>query len=310
MTDIFVSGSEFKTYRRCRRRWMIEFVWRLTLPRPEPGALGLGIITHEGLQVITEGGSLEAAHERVLSVVKEQVMELSLTTGPVTEQVVETWMQTANTAQNYLTGYVEWLESTGSDQRYETYAAEQELTMPLIYHHGYSVTLRGKLDRRMFDRWTERHVFMDYKTCMRFEDIINSAYRNEQFPTYELLLRNAYPGERCGSGVWRMLRKVERARNGDGDFYRDHQASFNDKTMSAVRQRYEVMAREMVDLRLQIEDGDSSGCYPSPDFRCEWDCPYKHECPMFDDGSRIQDAIQDQYVSFDPYARYEQKGSE
>jgi hypothetical protein len=284
---------------------MIEYVWKITLPPKRPGALGEGSLTHEGLEVLTNGGTLDEAKLRIRSKAWEAV-------EPIPEEFRGEWIAAADNAQNYITGYVEWLESTGSDQRYVIHAAEEEISMPLIEiadrDTGEIVTwvLRGKLDRRMFDRFTERHLFMDYKTTARFEDILEAAYRNEQFPTYELLMRHKYPEERCGSGVWRMLRKVKRAKDGDGDFFMDYQASYNDDVVEAMRRRYMIMAGEMHNLEQFIlrTEGETMLAYPSPDFRCSWDCPYKHECPMFDDGSRVREALRDQYVEFDPYARY------
>lgn len=299
MSERRVSHSEFKTFRRCRRKWMIEYVWRVTLPKADPGALGIGSMTHEGLEVITNGGALEEAKSRIGQVMHEAI---DLTDGLGTEL----WMEAAYDAQNYVAGYVEWLASSGADQRYETFAAEEELSMPLCTIGGRQWTLIGKLDRRMLDRATERVVFMDYKTCATFDQIIQQAYRNEQFPTYEALLRANYPDERCGSGVWRMLRKVKRARDGDGEYFMDHHHSYNEIVVNAVLRRFTAMAAEMSVIEEMVKAGDDSMAYPNPDFSCDWQCPYKHECPMFDDGSRIEDAIQDMYVELNPYERYKE----
>ena len=311
-----VSGSEFKTFRRCRRKWMIEYVLRVTLPKPEAGALGTGILSHAGLETITNGGTLDEAKLKIKSVLGDTIESLADLPPEVFGHAVESWTAAADDAQNYVTGYVEWLEDSGADQRYETYGAEEELTMDLVEfedHEGNKTkwVLRGKLDRRAYDRFTEQHLFMDYKTCARFEDITEAAPRNEQFPTYELLLRHNYPDERCGSGVWRMLRKVKRAKDGDGEFYRDHQATYNDKMLDALTLRYQLMAGEMHAIETFVKQGKWFVAYPNPTWSCAWDCPYRHECPMFDDGSRVEDAIKDMYVEFDPYARYgELKGSD
>ena len=315
-TERFVSGSEFKTFRRCRRKWMIEYVLKVTLPKPEAGALGIGILTHAGLETITDGGTLDEAKLKIRSMLEETLLTVADAHPDVYNRAVESWTAAADDAQNYITGYVEWLEDSGADQRYETYGAEEELTMDLLEitspdGHTTKWVLRGKLDRRAYDRFTEQHLFMDYKTCARFEDITEAASRNEQFPTYELLLRHNYPDERCGSGVWRMLRKVKRAKDGDGEFYRDHQSTFNDKMLDAMHLRYKIMAGEMHVIETFVKQGHLEIAYPNPTWSCAWDCPYRHECPMFDDGSRVEDAIEDMYVEFDPYARYgELKGSD
>lgn len=300
-----VSHSEFRAYRRCRRRWLVHYVMKRGFAPREPGALDLGILTHLGLDVITSGGELEDARLLIREKAAEQA-EAS--------ETPELWPEAASDAQNYVTGFVEWLAHTGADQRYVTFASEEELSMPLVTSlaTGRKWTLIGKLDRRMYDRATERLTYMDYKTCATFESVMQAAYRSEQFPTYEALLRHTYPDQRTTSGVWRMLRKVKRARDGDGDFFRDYQVSINDQHINAVLRRFTIMALEMDVIETVYADtGDDTVAYPNVLQSCEWECPIKHECPMFDDGSRIGNLLSSHMVSINPYERYgELKGEE
>jgi hypothetical protein len=274
-------------------------------PPREPGALDLGILTHLGLDVITSGGELEEA-KLTIRTAAEEMAEAAGTP--------ELWPEAARDAQNYVTGFVEWLADTGADQRYQTFASEEELSMPLVESPatGNRWTLIGKLDRRMYDKATERLTYMDYKTCATFESVVNSAYRSEQFPTYEALLRHNYPNQKTSAGVWRMLRKVKRARDGDGDYFRDHWISINDNHIDAVIRRFKIMALEMDVIETVYADTlDDVIAYPNPLQSCEWECPIKHECPMFDDGSRIGDLLSTHMVEINPYERYgELKGEE
>lgn len=306
----FVSHSEFNAYRRCRRSWFVHYVLKRAQPPAEPGALDLGRITHEGLEVITNNGTLSEAKQRILAVAKEDAetaemtrITLGLPNIPLSEQ----WMEAAGDAQNYIEGYVQWLEDTGADQRYVTYAAEEEMQMPLVTGRttGRQWILRGKLDRRMRDRATGRLTYMDYKTCATFESVMDRAYISEQFPCYEALLEYNHPDEQCSAGVWRMLRKVKRARNAEGEFFRDHSVSINAKHVNAVITRFGIMALEMDLLEhMWFEFGDTDVFYPTPNDSCRWQCPIKHECPMFDDGSRVFDMLDVQFVEINPYARY------
>jgi hypothetical protein len=44
--------------------------------------------------------------------------------------------------------------------------------------------------------------------------------------------------------------------------------------------------------------------YPHPTRDCSWKCQFQSICPMFDDGSAVERAIEDQFVVGSPYAYY------
>jgi hypothetical protein len=43
---------------------------------------------------------------------------------------------------------------------------------------------------------------------------------------------------------------------------------------------------------------------PSPDDTCSWRCQFFTLCPMFDDGSRAEDMVREEFSERDPLARY------
>jgi hypothetical protein len=52
---------------------------------------------------------------------------------------------------------------------------------------------------------------------------------------------------------------------------------------------------------------------PNPTKDCTWDCDFVSICTMFDDGSRVEDAVTSLYHQIDPHARYDReltKGAE
>lgn len=293
-----VSGSEFKTFRRCKRQWWLTYGRGFRTPTVKDGALTLGSLTHLGQEFLYEGGTLDAA----LDAIRDDVMEkLPLAVDQ------DAWLKQGYDAQNFIVGYEEWLRSTGADQRFEHIASEEELEMPLTtMPDGTEWVLMGKLDRRVYDRMTEMKRFMDFKSVATFDGFTALAPRDEQFPTYEMLLRHNYPGERVMGGLWRMIRKVKRARDGDGDFFRDYEVSFNEQFLESVRQRYVSMAYEMHDIERRMASGElhNYAVYPTPTFTCSWDCQFVVVCDMFDDGSRVESALQELYVVGDPYDRY------
>lgn len=301
-----VSGSEFKAFRRCKRSWWLGYLRGLTWPEREPGALELGSLTHVGMEVM---------HEPDHSVAKAKIAIIDKMQELAGDDP-ELYVEMAADAMNYIDGYEEWLATSGADQRYEHVASEEEFEMPLVKIDDTQWVLIGKLDRRVRDRANGQVRFIDYKTCANFEDLILDAHRNEQFPTYEMLLRYNNPGLTVGGGIWRMIRKVKRARDGDGDFFRDYESTYNDHVLASIMRRYQAMAMDMHEMASQLEGetGDrvvhQSVAPPNPTHTCKWDCSFRLVCDMFDDGSRVEAAVSSLYIQSDPYARYRILGRE
>lgn len=301
-----VSHSEFKLFRRCRRAWWLGYLRGYTLRKYEPGALDLGKLTHLGLELYSDGSPLQDALRAIAEETHRLVDESA------SDATRDLWYKAGSDAQNFLVGYEDWLVSTGADQRYVHVASEEELQMPLAEIGGVQWVLIGKVDRRVYDRATDQQRFIDFKTCASFDQIIKDASRNEQFPTYEMLLRHNYPDQRTGGGVWRMIKKSKRARDGDGEFFKDYDASFNEHVLETIRARYRALAMEMHAIANALSNGEDHQYVvpPTPDYSCAWQCDKALICDTFDDGSRAEQALEGLYVATDPYARYRMKWNE
>jgi hypothetical protein len=44
--------------------------------------------------------------------------------------------------------------------------------------------------------------------------------------------------------------------------------------------------------------------YPTPSRDCSWICPFYTACPMFDDGSGVEDLLAANFQVGDPYSYY------
>ena len=64
--------------------------------------------------------------------------------------------------------------------------------------------------------------------------------------------------------------------------------------------------RDMYDTRQALLAGEDPQvyAYPNPTTECRWKCPFFSICPMFDDGSDVESAINDDYQTVNPYAYY------
>ena len=66
------------------------------------------------------------------------------------------------------------------------------------------------------------------------------------------------------------------------------------------------VAKDIIRIRTELNAGaDHHDLVPKNWTKdCEWDCPFLPVCPLFDDGSRVEDAITNLYQVVDPLARY------
>ena len=80
-------------------------------------------------------------------------------------------------------------------------------------------------------------------------------------------------------------------------------------------QRIHGTLTDLLSVRSHLDNGADHRfvAYPRPSRDCKWKCQFFTICPMFDDGSAAEAAIEDAFEAADPYAYYasdiEKKGS-
>lgn len=212
-------------------------------------------------------------------------------------------------AQRMIEGYLQWITEEGVDDGFEIVGAEEEIRVP----SGIAgVDLRGKIDVRVRRRVDGRRVFVDHKTAGSLA--IPTIEINEQFRTYGLLerLKKRMTGEKtanCDGGIINVLKRVKRTMTAKPPFYARHDVRFNDHQLRTMWTRIHAAIRDMMAVRMALETGTDHHevAYPTPQGDCSWSCPFLKVCPLFDDGSRWQAALENHYVTVDPYARYDSK---
>jgi hypothetical protein len=66
---------------------------------------------------------------------------------------------------------------------------------------------------------------------------------------------------------------------------------------------------ELTDM-LRVENELNMGAdhhvvaYPTPHGNCAWDCDFRTVCPLFEDGSRVDKALEASFQVHDPNERY------
>lgn len=310
-----VSISELRTFRQCRRKWWLQYHRGLAL-RVEPpmGARALGTRIHSALETYyTPGGGgsplhamqrleEQAAHDRaLLSQAAEDPDE------PVGYEVVKQLDDDLALARIMLAGYWEWLEESGADADLHVLESEQELRVGSP-HPDYH--LLGKLDARARRQRDGFQFFIDHKTAKDFR-IEKTARLDEQFLMYDLLLRIA-TDEHVDGGVFNVLRKVKRTKTAKPPFYKRIEVRHNRVQLDSFWARLFGLLEEMSRAENELASGVAPvACVPpTPGHHCSWSCDFMPVCVMFDDGSRVEEAVENLYRERNPYDRYVVKGDD
>ena len=305
---IRLSNSELQTFKDCRRRWWLTYYRRLQpRNRDMTGALAFGSRIHAALDAhYAQGLNLIQAHSELVEVDRKLLLE--------NFQDTQQLEQEAEMGRIMLEGYEQWVEEEGIDAELEVISTEETIIAPLF---NGEVELQGKLDMRVRRKGDGVRMFRDFKTVGgSLSDFANLAPMNEQVLTYMLLESTKKDeAERSEGGIFTMLKKVKRTANARPPFYDQIEIRHNIFTMRSFWNRIHGTISDLMNVRKALDTGAEHTyvAYPHPTRDCKWKCQFFAICPMFDDGSAVEQALSDSYEVADPYAYYEstdKKGSE
>ena len=302
-----ISNSEIQTYKDCKRRWWLSYYRRLQPKQKNfTGALALGSRVHEALDMYySKEIPLLEAHAQLVAADKQLLESEFRDTYDLDSE--------AELGRIMLEGYLQWIEDNGIDAELEMISTEEIIEMPLLDNR---VILQGKIDMRVRRKADGVRMFRDFKTVGgSFTDFASMAHMNEQILTY-MMLETAQnkEGERSEGGIFTMLKKVKRSANAKPPFYEQMEVRHNVFALRSFWQRIHGTLTDMLHSRDLLDAGGDHRfvVYPSPSRDCKWKCSFFSICPMFDDGSAAEAAIEDAFQSSDPYAYYgveEKKGN-
>jgi hypothetical protein len=271
------------------------------------GALALGSRIHEALDMYySKNIPLLDAHAQLVDNDKKILVDAYRDTYDLESE--------AELGRIMLEGYLQWVEENGIDAELEMISTEEIISMPLLDN---SVVLQGKIDMRVRRKADGVRMFRDFKTVGgSFTDFSSMAHMNEQILTY-MMLETAQntEGERSEGGIFTMLKKVKRSANARPPFYEQLEVRHNVFALRSFWQRIHGTLSDMLSTRKALDEGGDHRfvAYPRPSRDCKWKCQFFTICPMFDDGSAAEAAIEDAFEVSNPYAYYgveeEKKGS-
>lgn len=289
-----VSNSEMRAYKECPRRWYFRYYRELDKKKPDvTGPLALGTKVHLALELLYSMG--DDPEETVTNLYISELEDMEL--DDAERKKLNNEMELAKAMME---GFVQWREEEGIDAGLDIVSQEEVVEVP--GPHG--VTLRGKLDQRVKRQHDGLVLFRDWKTTQSFTDrwLLVS---NEQMLFYNLLLK-LRDGEPIDGALYTMLRKVKRTAAAKPPFYLTEEVRHNEAQLESMWLRVTQTVGEMVQARERLDAGEDPRIVvpPVPGRDCLWKCPFVAVCPLVDDGSRWEAALEENYEHSDPHERY------
>jgi hypothetical protein len=167
--------------------------------------------------------------------------------------------------------------------------------------------LMGKLDLRVLKKTENLRLVQDFKTTQSFNQFNETGHMLNQLKIYQLLdMLTGTPGQRIEGGAFRLLKKVKRTTRAIPPFYQEVVIRHNVYALRSFWVQIQGILTDMVRTRNALLAGGDPlvYAYPNATRECKWDCAFHVICPLFDDGSDVDQAIKDHYDVGNPYDYY------
>jgi superfamily II DNA or RNA helicase len=313
-----VSASKLNDWSRCRRKWWLTWVRELSTGDDQFGARATGTRIHKALAGYYVPDNPVDPRDGLEEAIAEDWQKVLDKTGiteehPDYDTIKSKWNSTCALERAMIEGYMEWLEETGADAGLQFVSSEQELSADVetVDHHGryMLVRLMGRLDSRLIKDVNGHRLFMDHKTTDNFARIMKMIQMDPQILMYHLLeFLNTEEGEaRCDGALYNMLRKVKRTAKANPPFYQREDIRVSDVQIESFKRWCLAAARDMAEAEERLAEGNDplDVVYPTRGDDCSWKCDFYAVCPLFNDGSRVEDMISGVYQEADPWSRYD-----
>lgn len=303
-----VSNSEIQTFKDCRRRWWFGNYRRLQPKQKRvAGPLALGSRIHAALEEYYENGTpLLDAYAVLMEADREIAVREWLDLDDLNSE--------GEMGRVMLEGYLEWVAEEGIDSDYDIISNEETLVMPIPIP-GANVELQGKLDMRVRRKSDGTRLIRDFKTVgQSFEQFASTLHLNEQVLTYMTL--EAYhntESDRSDGAIFTLMKKNKRTARANPPFYDQIEILHNQFTLRSFWQSLYGVISDLWKVKTQLDEGADHRlvAYKRATNDCRWKCQFFSICGLVDDGSDVEDAINDMYEVGNPNARYdEKKGNE
>ena len=299
---LVVTQSDLVAFKKDRLEWMLGNYLGLRLKdEPHTGALILGTRVHAALErYYGYGENLVEAYNRIAA---QELAELQESGKPFYEP---TWRSESELGRIMIAGYPDYLEETGADAFLEVVSAEEKLTH-ILEVDGVAVELRGKIDLRVFNRFTKMFLVIDFKTCKTFESFTETAHLSEQLKFYmllEMLTNSDNPDHHLQGAMFILFRKVRQGKTSKPPYYARHEVHHAPRVIKSYYQQLYGVLRDYVHVVKALDAGVDHRlvAYPNPHPFTRYSA-FKNVMTMMDDPG-VEDMLHNLYVQRDPHARY------
>jgi RecB family exonuclease len=291
-----VSPSQISKFRRCRRSWWLQYHqgWG-----PDPANAPATSVALLGTRI---HASLEAYYGYDIDPVSAigVIYDHEVGKRPDAEPELRSEQAWAHTM---VSGYLEWAAENGIDEEYDVVDVERTVEVPILLTNGEMAIVSGKLDQVVRRRMDGALCVRDWKSVATLHKA-DRLVLDEQMRVYSALLTIASDGMRVDGALYAMLLRSKRTARAKGPFYEQVHINYNGAEHMNMLQRLKGVLDDMDRVTKQLNGGldHRLAAYPSPmTDRCGWDCEFVNVCPMFDDNSRVEDAMRANYARRDPY---------
>lgn len=306
------SNSEIQTAKRCKRKWWLSYYRKLQpLAKPHVGPLPIGSRIHRALQYhyqsrVPNAGPWVNARD-ALEVLIMHDREILINDPEFNDDIEEQFNKEADLQRIMIAGYLEWLEETGDDAKYEVIGAEAYSEVDIDTRDlpiSIPVKIIARLDLRVRRLSDGLALFLDHKTTSSFTQLTKQLSMNEQMLFYMLIgyLRDQY----TAGALYNMIRRVKRSVKSKPPFFDRVPVYHNRIELDAFHQRTKGVIGDiiMMEHRLNNDENHRRVVYPTPTSNCTWDCPFYVACKMMDDGSYAEEMLERLFAVGDPLAYY------
>lgn len=302
---LVVTQSDLTSFMSDRLTWALGSYLGLR-PRNTPvlGPLVLGTRVHAALERFY--GFSHDLVESYNDIAQEELGSLQ-SSGVVFDQAA--WQKEAELGRIMLEGYDIWLQDTGADANFKVVGVEQKLSH-IIDVDGYPVELRGKIDLRVKNTFTNQHLVVDFKTTNSFEKLVSTAHLSSQLKIYMLLERLVHktdPEHYLQGALFIMFRKVRRGPTSKPPYYDRFEVHHSPARLKSYYFQVFGILRQYVHAVQALDAGvDWRLVVPHTPHPWTQYNDFKHVIDMMDDANdkNVQDMISDLFVQQDPHARY------
>jgi len=336
--DIYViTQGQVATAQRCWRKWWLGHYRALASNREDYGGYrATGDRIHRALaawyvpdpsQRVDPRDALERALVEDWTKLRQQHADADgipldqLDDNPAFASLAKKFHDAALLERAMIEGYVEWVAETGADQGLQVIASETPLWADLEVRSEddrwgtFTRPFRavGLLDTRVYRESDGVRMFIDHKTVGDLVGPVAAMPMNQQMKHYHLLeFLNSPEGEaRCDGALYNMLRRSKRTDRAKPPFYDRVEVRHNAHELDSWKRQLSAWALEILNRVDRLDAGEHhlDVVPPTPVMgsgpnTCRDSCDFFGVCPLFDDGSRVEDAIAAHYVQVDPLERY------